>query len=504
LALLVVGVYRTFLAISNASVAALLSLTVVVMFGFAQVADIGNYTYVCPYSHEAVHGGVALLLMIGLLHRWMINQSVARRLCAGLACGFVFLTKPELFVAAAGVVLLVFGLHLQKTRNPVGVAGVMGLFFAGGLLPLAGFFLYFNRFDSVQQSLLSVCGAWVPLFTSDVAGNSYYRWGMGLDSPWYYVRWIALHIAVLGSVVAALVWRFRKKQSSIERSVLLALVGIAGLWFNWAGVGTSLPLLVLFVVIAVFWRYCRRPTERDSLTIPLLWSVCGLLMLAKMGLHCRIWHYGFVLAMPAFISTAYFLIWLFPRWLESFDVRSDLLRAVICCWLLVGLVRVTGTTIAFYANKSFPVGSGADRLYGEASVVSQSFVQAVDWINKNVSSRETLAVLPEGAMINYISRRTNPTPYPVFMAEVSAFGEDTMFAAYRRNPPDFIALVHRDASEYGVKFFGTAGYGAEMMKWIDENYQPVFLAGNEPFQSDVFGIKILRKIKSSGTPGLPR
>ena len=35
---------------------------------------------------------------------------------------------------------------------------------------------------------------------------------------------------------------------------------------------------------------------------------------------------------------------------------------------------------------------------------------ALSWIQNNVPPNATLAVLPEGAMINYLSRRVNPTP----------------------------------------------------------------------------------------------
>jgi hypothetical protein len=96
-------------------------------------------------------------------------------------------------------------------------------------------------------------------------------------------------------------------------------------------------------------------------------------------------------------------------------------------------------------------------------------------------------------MLNYLTRRENPTPYAVFAFEVWAFGEQTMLAAYEKNPPDYIVLIQRDSSEYGVPYFGLEkGYGFDVMRWVGRNYEPVELIGGEPLQTGAFGIKILK------------
>ena len=49
----------------------------------------------------------------------------------------------------------------------------------------------------------------------------------------------------------------------------------------------------------------------------------------------------------------------------------------------------------------------------------------------NVPPDATLAVLPEGAMINYLSRHVNPTPCLVWVPPVMAvFGQTNMAAAF--------------------------------------------------------------------------
>jgi hypothetical protein len=100
-------------------------------------------------------------------------------------------------------------------------------------------------------------------------------------------------------------------------------------------------------------------------------------------------------------------------------------------------------------------------------------------------------------MLNYLTRRDNPTPYVVVAFEVWAFGETNMLAAYEKNPPDYIVLVQRDSSEYGVPYFGLQkGYGLDVMQWVRRNYKPVELIGSEPLQGGGFGIEILKRLPS--------
>ena len=95
---------------------------------------------------------------------------------------------------------------------------------------------------------------------------------------------------------------------------------------------------------------------------------------------------------------------------------------------------------------------------------------------------ETLAVLPEGVMLNYLARRVNPTGHINFMPpEFVIFGEPRMLAAFQQSPPDWIVLTHKDTREYGVGFFGT-GYGRVLYAWVHENYEPVKRFGDPPLE----------------------
>ena len=255
-----------------------------------------------------------------------------------------------------------------------------------------------------------------------------------------------------------------------------------------------------------------------------MWLAFSFAMLAKLGFNPRISHYGVFLAMPAFLSAIYLLLIYCPVFFnrmdtdghgckldpKAFSLQLSPLRTAILIFLLAGLARLTIQSALFYKDKDFSLGSGGDRIVTydpkldnpKSAPTGAAMAAAAAWIETNTAPTNTLAVLPEGVMLNYLTRRDNPTPYVVFAFEVWAFGEPNMLAAYEKNPPDYIVLIQRDSSEYGVAYFGRQkGYGFDVMQWVGRNYEPVELIGGEPLQGAAFGIKILKRLPAEMPAG---
>jgi hypothetical protein len=99
--------------------------------------------------------------------------------------------------------------------------------------------------------------------------------------------------------------------------------------------------------------------------------------------------------------------------------------------------------------------------------------RAEQQILHRVKPDHSLAVLPEGVMLNYLTRRSAPTKYITWMPpELYFFGEANMLAALQATPPDWVLLAPRDFKEYGLPPFGE-GYADSIAEWIDGNYRIV-------------------------------
>lgn len=501
-------IYRRFAAATDAWTSTTICLGIVLVFAFGQYTTIGNYNYIAPYSHEMLHGLFLSILAVMLLSDWLAQGRLRHAFAAGFCTGLVFLTKPDIFVALAAAGLAAFLIFFTARRRIDIVAKSLAAFVSAALIPALGFFLCFLNVEGWRESLRSVIFGWVPLFQTAVAKNPYYQWCLGLDEPFAHLRAMGMQFLFVAGAVTfyAVAFRLAHKLKSKPAKWLLCLLLVAPLLFfaarfNWVDCGASLPLLGFAACVLLRENY---KALSDQAVFPLLWSVFGLVLLLKLGLFPRIWHYGFALAMPAFVSAIYLLLWLLPRLLENrFQMPARPFRVTVWLVLLIGIGCLFLQSEKFYAAKNLAVGRARDRIIGFGptgnAVEARTTKAALAWIETNVPPDATLAALPQGVIVNYLSRRINPTPCLDWNPTMfTVFSQEKMTAAFEKNPPDYIMLVEWKTYEFGIGYFGQQpGYGVDLMQWIGKNYAPVALFGSEPLKNGLFGMKILKRIPAS-------
>jgi hypothetical protein len=99
-------------------------------------------------------------------------------------------------------------------------------------------------------------------------------------------------------------------------------------------------------------------------------------------------------------------------------------------------------------------------------------------------SAQTLLVLPEGVMLNYLTRKPSPiSPFLFFSATTSGGLEQEFVQQLGKNPPDWVVVISRDLSDYGIKRYGEApGSGQAMLAWVEANYELFASIGADPFE----------------------
>ena len=504
-------VYRRFLAVADGLTATIICVGIVSAFIFSEYVLIGNYNFIAPYSHETVHGVIISIFVVGLLSDWLRQPRWWQVVVSGFCAGLVFLTKPDIFVALMACCTAALGMQALARRQFRILAKSVAVFGLVALLPPLIFIQIFLRVEDWHESLRSVVFGWLPMFKPAVTKNIYYVIITGRDHPVAYLEVMASNFfyAVLVIVFYAALFRaLGRKQPGRVSPWILWLVAVAPLvvWaskYSWMYCGTSLPLWCLSVLALLAWQL-KKSRDPERYKFPFLWSVFALMLMAKLGFFARIYHYGFALAMPAFAATVYFVMWLLPGWLETqYQVPAKFLRATFLVTLLVAFAVLVNSSQTWYQVKHQPIGHGGDKIYafGPGNEQGEGVKIALDWMETNAPPESTMAVIPNGVTLNFLSRRVNPTPCIFWDPNVMAmFGQDTMTAAFEAAPPDYILLV--EESELGVGYFGTApGYGVELMRWIKQNYKAMVVIGNEPLRDGRFGIEILKRLPA--VPGKP-
>ncbi len=500
-ALLLAIIYLCFYRCSDQLTAITACVAVLVAFAFAHYTTVGIFNYITPYSAEVVHGLVLSVLAVALLARWFETENAWLAGAVGLCAGLTLLTKPDMLLAQMPMVLCGAALFWLAKRKGRLLGRSLALMAGGALIPAVGFFLWFLCFEDLPQSARSVFAAWIPLLTTSAAQSPFYRWCMGLDQPrvrLHNTLFQFLGLAGIVAVCAALCWRKISGFLAYSLVIPLAIV-LTGRSrdFNWLNCGACLPLVCLTLLAWLVWRGSKGGWE-PPLVFATLWAVWSLALLAKLGLYCRIWHYGFVLAMPAFVSGIYFFLWALPQQLERWGFRSVLFRGLLWLMLLAGLTRLTQSSLKLYSDKTLLVGSGADTILAFSPhyrPLDACVAAALSWVETNVPPRATLAVLPQGVMLNYLSRHPNPCGYVAWNPpEMAAFGQEKMIDAFVKASPEYVIELFIDYSEYDEKNFGQEKrFGLDVQQWIDAHYQIVQSFGNDWLKDGQFGIKILKK-----------
>ncbi|MGA2177014.1 MAG: hypothetical protein ABSH38_18725 [Verrucomicrobiota bacterium] len=504
LALLLGLVYRCFYQAADQLTALMSGLAILLVFAFGDYSNFEVFTYVAPYCQEIYHGLILSIAAVALLAKWVAAQKRSAALAAGFCCGLVFLTKPEVFLALAAAVAAGLFLAWRTTGKTKAAVEGLGLMTLAGAVPLLVFVVYFLQFANLQQSLRWTCWAWVPVLTTSAAESPLYRWCLGLDTPGFHVARMLGDLLGLGAIVVVSVFLFRGRGQSGRDAAVFILVAapLAALaWlFDWVECGHSLPLLCVIVLAWLLWR-ARNGGWNPSSIFMTLWAVFSLVLLAKLGLYARIWHYGFALAMPAFLTAIFLLLRVVPEFLGRFAVPPNWWRGLACILLLTGFTNLILVSKGVYQQKTVSVGEGADKLWTfrpEFRPTGALMGQALSWMQANTPAGSTMAVLPAGVMLNYMLRRANPTPYLRWNPpELAVFGQANMTRALQQARPDYILLLGVDTREFGVNFFGdTDSFGRELLQWINRAYQPVCLIGHDWTKDGEFGIKILKERQS--------
>jgi hypothetical protein len=393
---------------------------------------------------------------------------------------------------------------------------------AAAIVPLLGFFIYFRAHMAFGPAFRAVGGAYAVLTAGGVVDNAFYVWGMGLDD----VRGNLLAALKLFAAMAAggaaiagidLLTRKRKRLHAIL-AVTLAIAALAASLSEpalsvWLEIGRPLPLIAIlaWIGLIVMRRRQRNDPAGAAKLIPLvLWAAFATVLLGKTILNTKVYHYGFFLAAPAGLMLVVCLLWLAPRLIDRMPERGLVFRAVALAAIIGGAASLGRLSYIHCGAKNFPVGKNGDLIMTFPPALHPAglaVAQTLEQIDANMPAGATFIALPEGVMLNYLSRRANPTPYINFMAiEMLSFGEDAMLAGMQQRPPDFVLLVHKNTSEYGVGLFGTdPRYGQKIMSWVNAEYEPAALIGMEPLRNpDELGIKILKRrpaIRATNEPG---
>jgi hypothetical protein len=239
---------------------------------------------------------------------------------------------------------------------------------------------------------------------------------------------IQIAISIAGIVAIALLLRMRSRLVAIPILIISMLLANHSFFRAWA----------VLQWIALAWALVR---DRESPL--LLFAAFSVACTLRIPLNVSPVWYGVVLSVPAMALAAYTLFCYLPRrnamalfWLAPFltNAGADLWQQH---------VRYAGKRYAIVSPRGTFYDWNADR----ATILNRVIASMPDG---------TLAVMPEGITINYLTQTRTPLTFHTFTPVETADPavEDEIVRELTAHPPDRVLLVSRDVREYGSRGFG--------------------------------------------------
>ncbi len=472
--------------------------TFVVVFACGQFVKIGNYNWVCPYSHELPHGALLVVAAFAALVRYQDSRRGAWLGATGLATGLLLLTKVEVLVAGgigigAGVVLTLAAERPDGRR----LVRLLTIFAGAAALPIVTTFAWFARVMPVADVLAWPLGHWRAAGRSDML-SSFYKQGMGIADVGTSLGKLAMtlvwYAVALGAVTIAAVVLGRVRSARLPFAIAVFAVAAVGgyelgreAWVD--NVARPLPLLTATIAGYGLLRFLRMwrqdPGEAANAALQVAFALFGLALLGKMFLDVKVYHYGFVLAVPGTFLLVVAAIDAFPALVARWGADTRIARAGALGLLGAALIAHVVYMSALLDRKVATLSFGPDSFRSDARAIPIG--RLLEQIQNRVGPDQTLVVLPDGVMLNYLTRRANPTPYYLFdITSTRLWGEETMLRALEMHPPDFVVMVNRSDAPMRPRPIDT---------WIRSNYAQIWNEGPVHFRDggDPLALTLMRR-----------
>ena len=470
--------YRLTARVSGRLSATVAGLTFALIFACSQVVRLGNYNWLTPYTHEIIHGTVLGLAAIACVARYQRSQRLRWIAAAGALLGTVFLTKAEPTGAsfAAVAMQLAAGWWMQRThRRRIFVT--VGLLVSCALAaPFIAWMLLAIAMPA-RDALRGVLGSWPWAMDRRITALHFYREVAGLNdihgNAMTMLKWTIIYAALLAAGLSlGLLARSTRSRTTITITAFVICSAVIAWNFSEkivSGMLTPLPICLILALFATATAVAKRTHPNAALRFSLV--IFATVLIAKMGLTPFAYHYGFVLAWPATVVLICAVTHDLPEWVDRRGGAGQVVRAVgFSAWLAAVAAILYSDKINF-DKKQFTVAAGTrDEFRGDGRAVQVQ--QVCERINQIIPANGTVMVLPQGLMINYLTRRAAPIAEDInFMPpEVLAAGEKNIIAALTRHPPDAVVLTPAVIEDGHFTLDSRDPYGADTLKWVLKNY----------------------------------
>ncbi len=453
-----------------------------------------------PYAFAALYACVCSLGVLLLTLRHAENCKKQELIFAGLLIGLAVITKQEFALAgAATVTAALFYLHLPALKSQI--SNLKKLISDLVLAALPAFLIavpvYGWLFAKLGwQTLVEDCHLFYTHLPPSLIFYNAQR--TGLDRPLLSVVQILGAAAVAFAALSFVVMLGDRRRKVLKWSATalgLSFVAIALIKLivgkQWDGSPLrALPILLLMIIGIELWHVRRSNVATEPCnSLPsirkqsrFIIAVYSFAILARVALRVPSGGAFGGFFLPTSLILFCHLFWrtlpnAIERWTsDEVSVRRTLLfgRALLIVTVLIGAI-----TFGIRYRKNFSVEIRAERGHFFAPKVTGSeIIEALDFIRIATQPNESIAILPEGSDLVFLTGRRMPLRHQILIPGLmSEQDELKAIAQLQQDRVRYVLIVNRPMREFGQEAFGRDFY-TQLGGWIQGNYRLVRIFGH--------------------------
>lgn len=436
---------------------------------YAVVLDIFIFNYILPYSYAIVFASVFSIWILYFLINYVKTKNTNYLYYSAILWGGICTSKIEFIPVIIPIAVLYLLIEKDKTNVFFKFVGY------SLIIPFISYLVLFCQGLTVSDLIKNSKYLGEMLEASSLK----YFYGNFCVSGFNFKVFISnlkntISLIFTGAIFFVLMFFALKRKKRVIKYALVALISI--FYFGilmFQGIYpqilfSMLPYVCTVIFLIKLLRFIRGKEYKNTESIIALTLYLFAIVTSLKSYHSlQLGFYGTYSFAPLLICIILFLNELLE--LEFLYSTKKQCECAIFTFLMV-LVLVFINIFALQITKE---DSYIRTKLGTIKMEKQNALalgEAISYLSNHSAKDDSLLVLPEGIMINYLTQKKWDFYQTSFIPlDFDTFGEDNIIKDVTNKRPDFIMFIKRDTSEYGKEYI-CKDYGIKTCKYIAKNY----------------------------------
>lgn len=425
------------------------------MFSCVFYQSISNY--IVPYSYSLLYSMCAFLWSFLMLLLYLKNENFKYFLLSCFFMGISFASKYEYSLFLFVIFYVAIYKKIEIKKYLISIACFL-------IVPLMSLLLLFIQGVSFEDIFISV--KYMLELSNSNSVNYFYSYTGFIPSISSILR--ALYCFIETVILTAVffiipysVFKYLKKvdfkiQIIIIFVILFILVNILK---NIFFVNISMHFVFMgYLSVLIFVLSLKKKNILFSIL-----CISALLSSIKVIGSIALELYG-TFFLPLFIVIIVTLIYSIK---DKKEVYISLLF-VICSFIYLYMNMDIIQAVKYKENKIRTLNG--ETIYTNNSYFSERYNKIILYIKEKTSQNDTVLVLPEGVILNYLTQRKSDNLYYYLIPpNVEIFSQNSIINNLQKKSPDYIIVFNNKYNWYNTASFANT-YGNKIQKFINENY----------------------------------